>query len=110
MGEAASLLVELDAPTDPQTVVARLESHALLDVVADGPGSRGLVAVEETMETPVGPTMRDTAGESGVRVGRIEAEPALAEGTAFRLWLTMDPLRIAADHALVIAEARLGAK
>lgn len=110
VGEAASLLVELDAPTDPQTVAARLESHALLDVVADGPGSRGLVAVEETMETPVGPTMRDTAGESGVRVGRIEAEPALAEGTAFRLWLTMDPLRIAADHALVIAEARLGAK
>ncbi|MEM9383397.1 MAG: hypothetical protein AAGB93_25875, partial [Planctomycetota bacterium] len=105
----ASLLVELDTPTDVATVAARLEAHALLDVVADGPGSRGLVAVDEAGASPVGPTMRDAAGRSGVGVGRIEAEPALGEGTAFRLWLSMDPLRVAADHALLIAEARLRA-
>ncbi len=108
VGEAASVLVELDAPADLETLVTRLADHPLLEVVADGPGSRGLVAVEGELGGPVGPTMRDAAGESGVRVGRIEAEPSLAAGTAFRLWFTMDPLRIAADHALAIAEARLG--
>lgn len=108
VGEAASLLVELDGPTDVETLVARIAAHDLLEVVEDGPGSRGLVAVDETEGAPVGPTMRDAAGEPGVRVGRIEGEPALAAGTAFRLWLTMDPLRVAADHALAIAEARLG--
>ncbi|MCR9093411.1 MAG: hypothetical protein NXI30_04275 [bacterium] len=109
VGEATSLLVELDAPVDLAAITERLAGHALLEVVADGPGSRGLVAIDEVEVAPVGPTMRDAAGESGVLVGRIEAEPAREGGRAVRLWFTMDPLRVAADHALAIAEARLGA-
>ncbi|MGB0619741.1 MAG: hypothetical protein ACPGVZ_09750 [Myxococcota bacterium] len=109
VGEAASVLIEVEASTDLASVAARVEAHPLLDVVADGPGSRGLVAVEGGEPSPVGPTMRDAAGESGVQVGRLEAEAALGEGTAFRLWLSMDPLRVMADHALAIADARLTA-
>ena len=109
VGEAASVLVEVDAPTDLAAIASRLDADPLLDVVAEGPGSRGLVAVGKGEPSPVGPTMRDAAGASGVRVGQVAAEPALGEGTAFRLWLSMDPLRVAADHALAIAEARLTA-
>ena len=88
----------------------QVQSHPLLDVVAEGPGSRGLVAVDDATASPVGPTMRDSAGESGVRVGQVEEASGIGEGTAFGLWWTMDPLRVAADHALEIAEARLAAK
>jgi len=109
VGEGASILIELDHAIDAGEVTARLGTSSRLSVVGDGPGSRGLVSVEDERPAPAGPTLRDAAGESGVLVGRIEAEPSMAEGHGWRLWLTMDPLRVAADHALEIGAARLGA-
>lgn len=109
VGEGGSLLVELDQPTDAATLAARLSAAADVSVVSDGPGTRGLVAVEDEAPSPAGPTLRDAAGVSGVLVGRIEAEPSCADGCGWRLWLTLDPLRIAADHALRLGAARLGA-
>jgi len=53
-----------------------------------------------------GPSLRSAAGRGEVLVGRIRAEPALANG--LRLWLATDPVCLAAANAVRLAEARLG--
>lgn len=108
VGEGASLAVELARPLERSVLEARLGAQDGLAVIAEGPGSRGLVAVEEGSPEPLGPTLRDAVGVDEVLVGRIEADASAEPGQGWRLWLAYDPLRLAADHAIRIARRRLG--
>ncbi|MAG32678.1 MAG: hypothetical protein CL908_17490 [Deltaproteobacteria bacterium] len=108
VGEGASLCLELAAPLERAALEARLEAQAGVQVVSEGLGSRGLVAVEEDGVEPFGPTLRDAAGSEAVLVGRIEADPSQPVGQGWRIWLASDPLQLAAEHALRLAARRLG--
>ena len=39
-------------------------------------------------------------------MGDMRADASLPEGIGWRLWLTYDPLRVAADHAIRLAALR----
>jgi aspartate-semialdehyde dehydrogenase len=108
VGEGASLFVELADPLNAEAVVARLEAIEGVRVVRDGLGSRGLVAFEEESSTPIGPTLRDAIGSDDILIGRIEPDQTLPVGVGWRIWLSCDPLRLTADHALRLAKRRLG--
>jgi aspartate-semialdehyde dehydrogenase len=108
IGEGCSLVVELAEPLDAAAVEARLEAIDGVTVVADGLGSRGLVAVEEESAPQIGPTLRDAIGSDEILVGRVEADQSLPEGMGWRLWLSCDPLRLTADQALRLGKRRLG--
>ena len=54
-----------------------------------------------------GPSTRDAIGEDAVQVGRVRRDPSVAHGLS--LWLSLDPVRLAASHALRIAETRFRA-
>jgi aspartate-semialdehyde dehydrogenase len=109
VGEGATLAIELEAPRaqeDLESLLAKLEG---LTIMPTGPGSRGLTAVEpEAGPAPSGPTLRDSAGRSEVLVGRLRPDPSLEPGRGWLLWLSADPLGLAAEHALRLAARRLG--
>lgn len=108
VGEGGWVTLEFAEPIDAERVAERLAAAVGVEVVAEGPGSRGLVAVEEEGADLVGPTLRDAAGAEGVLVGRIEPDPSVAEGLAWRVWVVCDPLRLVAAQALAVAGRRLG--
>jgi aspartate-semialdehyde dehydrogenase len=108
VGEGTSLTIELEGPLDRAEIESRLGARKGVEVVSDGPGSRGLAAVEEGVVDPVGPTLRDAGGTDEVLVGRIEADTSVAAGLGWRLWLASDPVRLVAGHALHVAGRRLG--
>lgn len=54
------------------------------------------------------PSLRDALGGPSILLGPVEADPAGAEGLAYRLWLASDPLRLVAHAALAAAGRRLG--
>ena len=108
VGEGAALSIEFAEPVEAEGLVACLESGKGIQFVSEGIGSRGLAAVEAELPEPAGPTMRDAAGQGEVLVGRLAADPSLPDGYGWQLFLTCDPLRITADHALRIAGVRLG--
>lgn len=87
-GDGAVLALETDAPADP----ARL-----LDLLRKAEG----------IELARAPTTRAAAGSGDVHVGRLRSDPSQPGGVL--LWLAADSLRIAAAHAVGLAEARLGA-
>ena len=107
VGEGASITVELAEPLERADLEARLDAAPGLERVEDGLGSRGLAAVEAGAPDPVGPTLRDAAGLDGVLVGRIAPDRSLEDGRGWRLWLSCDPLRLVAAHAVRIARIRL---
>jgi aspartate-semialdehyde dehydrogenase len=51
-----------------------------------------------------GPSTRDAIGEEAVQVSRLRRNGATPHGIS--MWLTLDPVRVAASHALRVAEAR----
>lgn len=107
IGEGAALAIELREPLTFETLRARLEAAAGLELVVEGPGSRGLQVVGEAGDDPIGPTLRDVVDRDSVLVGRIEPDRSKPEGLGWRLWLAFDPLRRVADEAVRLAERRL---
>ena len=108
VGEGASLALELSDPLELEAVESRLAAMDGVLVAREGFGSRGLAAVEEDSNKPVGPTLRDAIGSDEVLVGRIEPDASLPEGQGWRFWIAFDPLRLVADQALRLAGRRLG--
>jgi len=109
VGEGAALALELAAPLARGEVESLLGKCEGLTIMPTGPGSRGLTAVEpEDDPSPSGPTLRDSAGRSEVLVGRLRPDPSLEPGRGWLLWLSVDPLGLAAEHALRLAARRLG--
>ena len=111
IGESASLALELATPLTEDALRARLAAVPGLDLVKEGLGSRGLVAVEAApseggARVPSSPTLRDGAGSDAVRAGRIEADRSLPEGRGWRLWLSYDPARLMAEQAVRAAAER----
>ena len=85
-GDAAVLAIETGTPAEP----ARL-----LDLLRKAEG----------IELGRAPTTRAAAGSAAVHVGRVRSDPSNPGGVL--LWLAADSLRIAAAHAVRLAEARL---
>lgn len=108
VGEGASLALELDAPLEESALAALLGKIEGLTIADEGVGSRGLEAVEPGQAEPAGPTLRDSAGRSDILIGRLRPDPSLELGRGWLLWLSVDPLGLAADHALRLAARRLG--
>jgi aspartate-semialdehyde dehydrogenase len=88
-GLGASLAVELGKPADPGEVRAAL---------LEAPG------LELWDPRAPGPSTRDAASRTRVLVGRLRRDPTAPAGLL--LWLTADPVRLAATNAVRIAEAR----
>ncbi len=108
VGEGTSLAIELGSPLERRVLESRIEAWDGLTLVADGVGSRGLMAVDGAAAEPIGPTLRDAAGTEEVLVGRIEPDLSLAVGHGWRIWLASDPIQLVVDHALRVAGRRLG--
>jgi len=86
VGLGASVFVETAEPADAKRAAERLRA---------APG----VALSDD---PGGPTLRAGAGAEDVAIGRLRAGPG-----GLGLWLAADPLRLAAAHAVALAELRL---
>ena len=109
VGEGATLAIELEAPLAQAEIEGLLGKLEGLTFMPTGPGSRGLEPVEvESGRSPSGPTLRDSAGRSDVLVGPLRSDPSLEPGRGWLLWLSVDPLGLAAERALRLAARRLG--
>ncbi len=106
VGEGASLAIELSNPVEESEIRKLLEGIPGFSIVDEGAGTRGLAAVEEGRREPSGPTLRDAAGAEDVLVGGLRPDGSLAQGLGWRLWLTYDPLRLAAEQAIRLARLR----
>ena len=106
VGEGASLAIELSNPVDESELRKRLEGIAGFSIVDEGVGTRGLAAVEAGKREPSGPTLRDAAGAEEVLVGGLRPDGSLAQGLGWRLWLSYDPVRLAAEQAIRLARLR----
>jgi aspartate-semialdehyde dehydrogenase len=108
IGEGAWLSIELAEPLTAAELEAHLTAKDGLGVVRGGVGSRGLAVVEEEINEPKGPTLRDASDAEGILVGQIRPDASLAEGLGWRLWLVFDPIRLSAEVGLRVAARRLG--
>lgn len=108
VGEGSSLVIEFGGALERATLESRLAAHDAITLFGEGLGSHGLAVVEESATEAIGPTLRDAAGTGDVWVGRIEADTSVSVGHGWRLWLAIDPIRLAVDHAIGVAERRLG--
>lgn len=108
VGEGAALSIELDSPLEQKALETLLERLPHVTVVMEGAGSRGLALVEEEGPEPTGPTLRDSAGSNEILVGRLRPDPSLPLGQGWLLWISFDPLGLAAEQALRVARRRLG--
>lgn len=113
VGEGSALSIELAKPMAQSALWRLLETSDELSLVEDGPGSRGLVAVDapapgdaEASTGPFGPTLRDAIGRSDVMAGRLTPDRSMPEGQGYRLWLTYDPARLMAETAVRLAGLR----
>jgi len=106
VGEGASLAIELAGPLDEAAFLKTLHDIDGIEVVENGIGMRGLAPVEAGQREPTGPTLRDAAGAEDVLVGGIRADETLAPGLGWRVWLSYDPVRISAAHAVRLAILR----
>lgn len=88
-GAGAALAVETEQPLDPA---------ACTELLAKAPG---VVLFEGGAP---GPSTRDTIGRDEVLVGRVRRDPSSSAGLL--LWIAADPIRLAAQNALELAEAR----
>ncbi len=87
-GMGIQLALETSLPLDPELARERL---------AKMPGV--------TLWAPShGPSTRDAIGDDAVQVGRVRRDASAPHGLS--LWLSLDPVRLAASHALRVAEAR----
>jgi aspartate-semialdehyde dehydrogenase len=109
VGEGASIAIELSASLEEAEIVKRLEGIDGLSIVDEGLGTRGLTAVEAGLREPTGPTLRDSAGAEETLVGGLRPDASLPAGMGWRLWLSYDPLRLAANHAIRLALLRFPA-
>jgi aspartate-semialdehyde dehydrogenase len=108
VGEGSSLSLTLSAPLAKEAFEARLAAIDGVTIVQDGFGSRGLEAVEDAVQEPIGPTLRDVIGVDEILIGRIEADTSQPVGVGWRLWLAYDPLRLTSDQVMNLARRRLG--
>lgn len=106
VGEGAALAIELAAPIGETAFMKLLESVPGLQFVEEGIGTRGLEAVDAGIREPSGPTLRDAAGAEEVLAGRVRPDRSLPAGLGWRLWLSYDPLWLAAQHAVRLAAPR----
>lgn len=106
LGEGASLAIELEAALDEAAFRKALDASPGLQIVDEGVGTRGLAAVEAEGPEPTGPTLRDATDADGVLVGRIRPDASLPSGSGWRIWLSYDPVRVVADHAVRLAALR----
>lgn len=90
-GLGASLVIETGRTASPEE---------LLDLLAKAPG------LDLWDDALPGPTTRDPTGRELVLVGRVREDPSRAGG--LQLWISADPVRLAAANAVRLAEARLG--
>lgn len=89
-GFGASLALETRDATSPE---------AVRDALLKAPG------IDLWDPCAVGPTTRDAVSRASILVGRLRRDPTSANG--FLVWIAADPIRLAADNAVRIAEARL---
>jgi aspartate-semialdehyde dehydrogenase len=90
-GLGASLALETREPAAPEQVRELLRKSP---------------AVELWDPDAAGPTTRDAVSRASVLVGRVRRDPGAAGGLL--LWISADPVRLAASNAVRIAEARFG--
>jgi aspartate-semialdehyde dehydrogenase len=90
-GVGASLAVETREPASPE---------AVRELLLKAP------AVELWDPGAAGPSTRDAVSRSCVLVGRVRRDPSSPGGLL--LWISGDPVRLAASNAVRIAEARFG--
>ena len=107
VGEGAALAIELNSPLDEAAFAKLLEGVRGLTRVDEGAGTRGLAAVDCDAPEPTGPTLRDSASAESILVGRIRPDRSLPVGIGWRLWLSYEPLRIVAEHAIRLASLRI---
>ena len=91
-GLGASLALETRDPAAPELVRDLLLKAA---------------AVELWDPDAAGPSTRDAVSRASVLVGRVRRDPS-APGGGLLLWISADPVRLAASNAVRIAEARFG--
>ncbi len=106
VGEGAALAIELGSPLDEAAFLKLLGGVRGLTLVDEGVGTRGLAAVDHDAPEPTGPTLRDSASAENILVGRIRPDASLPVGIGWRLWLSYEPLRIVAQHAVRLASLR----
>lgn len=112
LGEGLALNLEFAQPLSDEAFRKIMDGLRSFQIVEEGPGSRGLVAVdggdtdEASASAPTGPTLRDAGHADGVLIGRVRADASFAEGRGWRLWLAYEPSRIVAEQALRIAAQR----
>ncbi len=92
-GVGASLAIETEEPLDPA---------GLRDLLGKAPG------VRVWDDGRAGPTTRDPTGGTAALVGRVRRDPSSDGERGLLLWLSADPVRLAAENAVRLAEARLG--
>jgi aspartate-semialdehyde dehydrogenase len=90
-GVGASLALETVEPASPEAVRELLLKAAAVELWDPG---------------AAGPSTRDAVSRSCVLVGRVRRDPSAPGGLL--LWLSGDPVRLAASNAVRIAEARFG--
>jgi aspartate-semialdehyde dehydrogenase len=89
VGIGACVWIESGEPIDAKRAAERLRA---------APGV-------ELSDDPRGPTPRASSGADSVRVGRLRSAPG-----GLSLWLVADSQRLAAIHAVTLAEARLSGR
>lgn len=90
MGLGVSLFIETREEVEITEVAASLQK---------APG------VEIWSDSDSGPNTRSAVGQDRVLVGRLRRDPGIYRG--LQLWLTADPIRLAASHAVQLAATRL---
>jgi len=89
-GQGASLGIETERP---------LGVDRAAEVLGAAPGV-------EVWTEPDGPSTRDAVGRDEVIVGRLRTDPSVASGHGLLLWLSADPVRLAAANAVRLLRAR----
>ena len=110
VGEGAALAIELNSPLDEAAFAKLLEDVQGLTRVDVGVGTRGLAAVDHDAPQPTGPTLRDSASADSILLGQLRPDVSLPVGIGWRLWLSYEPLRVVAQHAIRLGSLRLSGK
>lgn len=89
-GQGSTLAVECERALMPEEAATLLEKVPGCELIED---ARGLGT-------------RESVGGETILISRVRADPTLEAGHGLLLWLTADPLRLAARNAIGLLEAR----
>ena len=89
-GQGATLALETEKACSPDEAAQIFASAAGVDLVESG--------------RPVG--TRESVGGERIQISRLRADPTCEAGRGLLLWLTADPLRLAARNAVCLLDAR----